>query len=96
METIISSLVTSFGLCHGRVRRSKESLVSDLEENLYLSRVEWDRGQPRRGYFWSVSPFGSSRGLASGLVISRPLMDLPLSSHQGLGSHILICALQHF
>ncbi|RWW83472.1 hypothetical protein BHE74_00008018 [Ensete ventricosum] len=37
METIIPSLVTSSGLCPDRVGGPEEPLVSDLEENLYLT-----------------------------------------------------------
>ncbi|RZR78290.1 hypothetical protein BHM03_00003585 [Ensete ventricosum] len=40
METIIHSLVTSSGLCPDRVGGPEEPLVSDLEENLYLTSRE--------------------------------------------------------
>ncbi|RRT72360.1 hypothetical protein B296_00007029 [Ensete ventricosum] len=42
MEMILPSLVASSGLCYDRVGGLEEPLVSDLEENLYPSRVEWN------------------------------------------------------
>ncbi|RZS25671.1 hypothetical protein BHM03_00058904 [Ensete ventricosum] len=90
METIISSLVASFGLCPDRVGGPKESLVSDLEENLRPSRVEWNWGQPRHGYFWPVSPSGSSGGPPSELLGSRPLLIITFSCYQRLDSYVLV------
>ncbi|RWW31784.1 hypothetical protein GW17_00003579 [Ensete ventricosum] len=68
METIIPSLVTSSGLCPDRVGGPEEPLVSDLEENLYLSRIEWDRWWPRRGEGWAS---GISRSSAANRLMNR-------------------------
>ncbi|RWV94625.1 hypothetical protein BHE74_00042787 [Ensete ventricosum] len=73
METIISSLVASSGLCSDWVGRPKESLVSNMKENLHSSRVEWDIGQFRTfvDFFLGLGVIPSDLGSSLSAALSR-------------------------
>ncbi|RWW60589.1 hypothetical protein BHE74_00032487 [Ensete ventricosum] len=68
MKAAIPSLIAPSSLCLDRIGGLEEPFVSDLEENLYPSCVEWDRERPERGLWlaWRSCSLTESEEMASG------------------------------